>query len=55
MPNPFASDDAFLDYVQQANFDYFWYAANPTNGLVPDRMINSTWPRPAASPRWGLG
>jgi hypothetical protein len=37
VPNPFASDDAFLDYVQQANFDYFWYAANPTNGLVPDR------------------
>ncbi|MGA3142688.1 MAG: glucoamylase family protein [Verrucomicrobiota bacterium] len=37
MPNPFPSDDAFLDYVQQANFDYFWYTANPTNGLVPDR------------------
>ncbi len=37
VPNPFISDDAFLDYVQQANFDYFWYAANPANGLVPDR------------------
>lgn len=37
VPNPFASNDAFLDYVQQANFDYFWYTANPTNGLVPDR------------------
>ena len=37
VPNPFANDDAFLDYVQQANFDYFWYAANPANGLVPDR------------------
>ncbi len=37
VPNPFASDDAFLDYVQQADFDYFWYAANPANGLVPDR------------------
>ncbi len=35
--NPFASDDAFLDYVQQTSFDYFWYAANPSNGLVPDR------------------
>jgi len=37
MPDPFPSDDAFLDYLQQANFDYFWYAANPANGLVPDR------------------
>jgi hypothetical protein len=37
VPNPFASNDAFLDYIQQANFDYFWYAANPANGLVPDR------------------
>src|SRR5271155_4639219 len=37
VPNPFASNDAFLDYVQQANFDFFWYAANPANGLIPDR------------------
>lgn len=36
-PNPFPSDDAFLDYLQQANFDYFWYTANPANGLIPDR------------------
>lgn len=36
-PHPFASDDDFLDYVQAANFDYFWYLANPNNGLVPDR------------------
>jgi hypothetical protein len=36
-PHPFADTDEFLDYVQQANFFYFWYAANPTNGLVPDR------------------
>lgn len=42
VPNPFASDDAFLDYVQQANFDYFWYAANPTNGLVPDRTATGS-------------
>jgi hypothetical protein len=42
VPNPFASDDAFLDYVQQANFDYFWYAANPTNGLVPDRSATGS-------------
>jgi hypothetical protein len=37
VPNPFASTNAFLDYVQQANFDFFWYAANPANGLIPDR------------------
>jgi hypothetical protein len=35
--NAFASDDQFLDYVQQTDFDYFWYWANPANGLVPDR------------------
>jgi len=37
LPHGFASDDEFLDYVQQTSFDYFWYAANPANGLVPDR------------------
>ena len=42
VPSPFASDDAFLDYVQQANFDYFWYAANPANGLVPDRSATGS-------------
>src|ERR1039458_7130857 len=42
VPNAFASNDAFLDYVQQANFDYFWYAANPANGLVPDRSATGS-------------
>jgi hypothetical protein len=42
VPNPFASSNAFLDYLQQANFDYFWYAANPTNGLVPDRTATGS-------------
>jgi hypothetical protein len=37
LPHAFASDDEFLDYVQQTCFDYFWYGANPANGLVPDR------------------
>jgi len=23
--------------ICNGNFDYFWYAANPANGLVPDR------------------
>src|SRR6266436_5162459 len=42
VPSPFPSDDAFLDYVQQANFDFFWYAANPANGLVPDRSATGS-------------
>ena len=43
VPSPFASDDAFLNYVQQSDFDYFWYEANPVNGLIPDRTAtNST-------------
>ncbi|HZR20615.1 MAG TPA: glucoamylase family protein [Verrucomicrobiae bacterium] len=33
----FAEDNQFLEYLQQVNFDYFWYLANPKNGLVPDR------------------
>jgi hypothetical protein len=40
---PFASDDEFLDYLQQTSFDYFWYEANPVNGLIPDRSsLNSS-------------
>ena len=42
MPHPFANDDAFLDYVEQANFDYFWYGANPANGLIPDRTASGS-------------
>ena len=37
IPQPFASEDEFLDYVQRTSFAYFWYRANPSNGLVPDR------------------
>jgi hypothetical protein len=33
----FHSDDQFLEYLQQTAFDFFWYEANPLNGLVPDR------------------
>jgi hypothetical protein len=40
--HPFANDDEFLDYVQQTCFDYFWYAANPANGLVPDRSAKGS-------------
>lgn len=42
VPHPFASNDEFLDYVQQTCFDYFWYGANPANGLVPDRSANGS-------------
>src|ERR1039457_3460002 len=37
VPHLFADDNEFLDYVQQTSFDYFWYGANPANGLIPDR------------------
>jgi hypothetical protein len=37
VPHLFSDDDQFLEYVQEVNFDYFWYLANPSNGLVPDR------------------
>jgi len=33
----FADDAEFLEYLQQTAFDFFWYEANPTNGLVRDR------------------
>jgi hypothetical protein len=42
VPHLFADDNEFLDFVQQANFDYFWYAANPANGLVPDRSATGS-------------
>jgi hypothetical protein len=55
VPNLFASNDAFLDYIQEANFDYFWYSANPANGLVPDRMINSSTPSACSIAAVGFG
>jgi len=42
LPHSFASDAEFLEYLQQANFDYFWYLANPANGLVPDRSAQGS-------------
>ena len=53
LPHAFASDDEFLDYVQQANFDYFWYWANPLNGLIPDRST-TTSPCSIAAEGFGL-
>jgi hypothetical protein len=42
IPHAFASDDEFLECLQQVSFDYFWYLANPTNGLVPDRTMTGS-------------
>ena len=35
-------DDAFLDLVQRTAFDYFWYEANPKNGLIKDRSTDTS-------------
>ncbi len=53
VPRPFANDDEFLEYVQQTSFDYFWYLANPSNGLVPDRST-TTSPCSVAAVGFGL-
>ena len=42
VPKAFANDDAFLDYLEQTGFDYFWYEANPANGLIRDRSSASS-------------
>lgn len=52
-PAAFADENAFLEYVQQANFDYFWYGANPANGLIPDRST-ATSPCSIAAVGFGL-
>ncbi len=48
----FGNDDEFLDYIQQTHFDYFWYGANPANGLVPDRLPG---PAPCSIAAVGFG
>ena len=35
-------DEAFLDLVQRTAFDYFWYEANPQNGLIKDRSSDAS-------------
>ncbi|HEY9175843.1 MAG TPA: glucoamylase family protein [Verrucomicrobiae bacterium] len=49
---PFANDEEFLEYVQQVHFDYFWYGANPANGLIPDRIPT---PAPCSIAAVGFG
>ncbi|MCX6137832.1 MAG: T9SS type A sorting domain-containing protein [Ignavibacteriales bacterium] len=51
-PKAFVSDDAFLEYLQQTAFDYFWYEANPSTGLIKDR---STKDSPASIAAVGFG
>ncbi|MCC6397240.1 MAG: T9SS type A sorting domain-containing protein [Bacteroidetes bacterium] len=48
----FASDSDFLDYVQRAAIDYFWYEANPVNGLIRDRSQRGS---PASVAAIGFG
>lgn len=41
-PRAFASDDAFLEFLQAAAFDYFWFETDPRSGLVRDRSTPSS-------------
>ena len=34
----FASDDAFLDYIQRSHLNYMWEGAEPNSGLAPERI-----------------
>jgi hypothetical protein len=44
-PGQFCSDDEFLDYVQQAHFNYMWQGAEPTSGLACERIhIDGIYP-----------
>ena len=52
-PQAFASDSVFLDYAQRAAVDYFWYEANPVNGLIRDRSQRGS-PASIASVGFGL-
>ncbi len=36
------TDEAFMELVQQTAFDFFWYEANPSNGLIRDRNTSSS-------------
>jgi hypothetical protein len=42
-PQPFASDEAFLDFPQRCGFLYFWFEANPRNGLIRDRSRTNSF------------
>ena len=35
-------DEAFIELVQRTALDYFWYEANPQNGLIKDRSTRGS-------------
>lgn len=47
-PGISASDEAFLDEVQERTFAFFWERTNPANGLVPDRWPSQSFSSVAA-------
>lgn len=36
------TDDEFLDFLQETAIDFFWYEANPLNGLIKDRSTSGS-------------
>ena len=36
------TDAQFLDFIQESAVDFFWYEANPANGLIKDRSTQSS-------------
>ena len=52
-PQSFKSDDDFLEYLQATAFDFFWFEANPANGLIRDRT-QPTSPVSIAAVGFGL-
>ncbi len=39
------SNEALLDTIQQATFNYFWYGAEPNSGMAPERInVNGVYP-----------
>ena len=42
-PENFQSDAQFLEFLQRKAFDYFWFEANPTNGLIRDRSRTNSY------------
>lgn len=47
------TNDALLDSLQASGFRYFWYQANPSNGMIRDRST-TTSPSSIASIGFGL-
>lgn len=44
-PREFPSDDAFLDFIQKAHFNYMWEGAEENSGLARERIhIDGNYP-----------